>query len=92
MNNPQNDEKRFVFFYLNRNEPEKIRRMVSAHVHYWKTAPVKAYQGGPLGDRTGGMISFFAPSLQEATDIILQDPFILEDLITEKWIKDWHPE
>jgi uncharacterized protein YciI len=45
--------------------------------------------GGPFGDRTGGLISFVAPSLQEATEIILQDPFILEDLIAEKWIKEW---
>jgi uncharacterized protein YciI len=89
MNNTQNNEKRFVYFYFNRNEPEKIRQVVPAHVQYWKTADLKGYSGGPFGDRTGGLISFVAPSLQDATDIILQDPFILEDLIAEKWIKDW---
>jgi len=45
--------------------------------------------GGPFGDRTGGLISFVAPSLQDATEIILQDPFIVENLISEKWIKEW---
>jgi len=81
--------KRFVYFYFNRNEPEKIRQVVPAHVGYWKSANMKGYMGGPFGDRTGGLISFFAPSLQEAMEIILQDSFILEGLIEQKWIKEW---
>jgi len=81
--------KRFVYFYFNRNEPEKIRQVVPAHVGYWKSANVKGYMGGPFGDRTGGLISFVAPSLQDATEIILQDPFIVENLISEKRIKEW---
>lgn len=81
--------KRFVYLYFNRNEPEKIRQVVPAHVEYWKSANVKGYMGGPFGDRTGGLISFVAPSLQDATEIILQDPFIVENLISEKWIKEW---
>lgn len=89
MNLTQNNERRFVYIYFNRNEPEKIRRVVPVHVGYWKSANVKEYTGGPFGDRTGGLISFVAPSLQEATEIILQDPFIVEDLISEKWIKEW---
>ena len=92
MNSTQNSEKRFVYFYFNRNEPEKIRQVVPAHVGYWKTANVKGYMGGPFGDRTGGLITFVAPNLQRATEIILQDPFIVEDLISEKWIKEWVPE
>ena len=92
MNNSQNNERCFVFFYFNRNEPEKIRQVVPAHVGYWKTANLKEYMGGPFGDRTGGLISFVAPNLQEAMEIILQDPFILEDLIEQKWIKEWIPE
>ncbi len=92
MNDIQNNQKRFVYFYFNRNEPEKIRQMVPAHVQYWKTANPKKYLGGPFGDRTGGLISFVAPSFQEAMEIILKDPFILEDLIEQKWIKEWIPE
>ena len=83
------NDKRFVYLYFNRNEPEKIRQVVPAHVGYWKSENVKDYMGGPFGDRTGGLISFVAPSLQEAMEIILQDPFILEDLIEQKWIKEW---
>ena len=89
MDNAQNNDRRFVYFYFNRNEPEKIRQVVPTHVQYWKTVELKGYMGGPFGDQTGGLISFVASSLEDATNIILQDPFILQDLIAEKWIKDW---
>jgi uncharacterized protein YciI len=89
MDNTQNHDKRFIYFYFNRNEPEKIRQVVPAHVQYWKTADLKEYRGGPFSDRTGGLISFVGSSLEEATEIVLQDPFILENLIAEKWIKEW---
>jgi uncharacterized protein YciI len=61
-------------------------------VEYWKTANIQGYMGGPFADRSGGLISFFASSLDEATQIILKDPFILEDLVAEKWIKEWIAE
>lgn len=89
MDNIDNNTRRFIYFYFNRNEPEKIRQVVPAHVEYWETANLKEYQGGPFGDRTGGLIFFTASSFEETTRIIQQDPFILEDLIAEKWIKEW---
>lgn len=92
MDSMQTIKKRFVYFYFNRFEPEKIRQVVPAHVEYWQTASLKDYAGGPFGDRTGGLISFSASSLEEATAIALQDPFIKEDLIDQKWIKEWVPE
>lgn len=89
MDNPQNNIKHFVYFYFNRNEPEKIRQVVPAHVQCWKAANLKGYMGGPFADRTGRLISFVADSLPEATKIVEQDPFVLQDLIAEKWIKEW---
>jgi uncharacterized protein YciI len=89
MDNSQKNNQRCIYFYFNRNEPEKIRQMVPAHVQYWRTANPKEYKGGPFGDRSGGLISFVASSLEEAAAIIQQDPFVLEDLIAEKWIKEW---
>ena len=89
MINAQKNDKRFVYFYFNRNEPEKIRQVVPVHVRYWKMANRKGYMGAPFADRTGGLISFAASNLEEAMKIILQDPFILENLIAEKWIKEW---
>ena len=89
MNEMQNNDRRFVYFYFNRNEPDKIRQLVSAHIQYWKTVNIQGYLGGPFADRTGGLISFVASSLEEAAEIIQQDPFVLEDLIDQKWIKEW---
>jgi uncharacterized protein YciI len=89
MDNTQNSDWRFVYFYFNRNEPQKIRQVVSAHVEYWKTANLQGYMGGPFSDRTGGLISFAASSLEDAAEIIRRDPFVLEDLIEQKWIKEW---
>lgn len=89
MDHSQNNKRRFLYFYFNRNEPEKIRQVVPAHVEFWKEANLKEYMGGPFSDRTGGLISFSASSIEEATKIILQDPFVLENLIAEKWIKEW---
>jgi uncharacterized protein YciI len=45
--------------------------------------------GGPFADRTGGLISFEASSLPEATALIEQDPFVREDLIEQRWLKEW---
>ena len=89
MDSTQKSERRFLYFYFNRNEPDKIRQVVPAHVQYWKNANLQGYTGGPFADRTGGLIIFVAASLEEATGIIMQDPFILEDLIDQKWIKEW---
>ena len=85
----QPNNRRFIYFYFNRNEPEKIREVVPAHVQYWKTADLKSYSGGPFADHSGGLISFAAQSLEDAREIILRDPFIQEDLIEQKWIKEW---
>ncbi len=84
--------RRFVYFYFNRSAPERIRQVVPAHVRYWQTARLTDYQGGPFADRSGGLITFAAQDLQQAMDITLQDPFVVEDLIAEKWIKEWMPE
>jgi uncharacterized protein YciI len=89
MDTPENNHPRFLYFYFNRTEPEKIRQVVPAHVQYWQSKNLEGYMGGPFADRTGGLISFVASSLDEATKIIQLDPFVLEDLIDQKWIKEW---
>jgi uncharacterized protein YciI len=89
MDHSQNNDKHFVYFYINRDEPDRLRQVVPTHVQYWKTANLKDYMGGPFSDRTGGLISFVASSFEKATEIIQQDPFVLEDLIDQKWIKEW---
>jgi hypothetical protein len=39
-----------------------------------------------------GYCPFAALNIEEATKVILQDPFVLEDLIDWKWMKGWLPE
>jgi uncharacterized protein YciI len=81
--------KRFVYFYFNKQEPEKVRQVVTAHVEYWKSARLPGYSGGPFGDRTGGLISFLAQDKSAAEQIANQDPFVLEDCIASSWLKEW---
>jgi uncharacterized protein YciI len=81
--------KKFVYFYFMKNDPDKIRQIVSSHIKFWKEANLKEYIGGPFADRTGGMISFVAENLEEATTIIMKDPFVEEDILINKWIKEW---
>jgi uncharacterized protein YciI len=50
---------------------------------------VNDYIGGPFSDHTGGLILFRASTLEEAIDITLRDPFLTENLITQRWIKEW---
>ena len=89
MKTAQDNQKRFIYFYFNRYEPEKIREVVPEHVQYWKTANLEGYLGGPFGDRTGGAISFHAASTEEALEVVLRDPFVIADLVAEKWVKEW---
>jgi uncharacterized protein YciI len=87
-----NNTRRFIYFYFNRNEPEKILEVVPAHMQYWKTAILNGYLGGPFADHSGGLISFEAQNLEKAREIILRDPFIQADLMEQTWIKEWVPE
>jgi uncharacterized protein YciI len=45
--------------------------------------------GGPFADRSGGLITFEAESIEEATRIITSGPFVTKDLLEDKWIKEW---
>ena len=85
----KNTEKQFVYFYFTKREPARIQSIVPAHVTYWRERNLKGYLGGPFADRSGGLITFETESLEEATSIIMNDPFVLEDLIDYKWIKEW---
>jgi len=81
--------KRFLYFYLMRNTPEAIRQLVPAHVQYWHSRDLRDYIGGPFADRTGGLITFAAASLDHAEQIIIHDPFVSEQLIEQRWVKEW---
>ncbi len=81
--------KRFMFFYFMKKAPEKIKAAVPLHIEYWHKLKLSNYLGGPFGDRSGGMITFEAESIEEATKITDNDPFVIQDLLENKWIKEW---
>ncbi len=82
-------KKQFVFLYFMKREPEKIGKVVPAHVDYWKKCSLEKYSGGPFADKSGGVITFEAENLEEATSIIQNDPFVTKNLLEKKWIKEW---
>jgi hypothetical protein len=69
-----------------------MRLAVPAHIEYWKRACPRGFMGGPFTDRSGGLISFLAGTVEEAVEIIRHDPFIVDNLLQQKWIKEWLPE
>ena len=84
--------KRFVYFYLMKSQPDRIRQTVPLHVEYWKSRHLQHYLGGPFADRTGGLISFDADSLDTAETLSTADPFVLHGLIESRWVKEWLAE
>ncbi len=81
--------KRFVNFYFMKGDPAKIREVAPKHAEYWKSLGLDGYIGGPFADRSGGMITFVADSMEKAENIVMKDPFVRENLIGSKWIKEW---
>ena len=84
--------KRFAYFYLMKQEPEKVQQVVPAHVEYWEKFKSQNYLGGPFADRSGGLITFNTADINDATNIIKNDPFAINNLLESKWIKEWMPE
>ena len=81
--------KKFIYFYFMKKEPEKIGQIVPQHIKYWKDLNINDYMGGPFADRSGGLITFTSDNINEATNIINKDPFIIEELLSDRWMKEW---
>ena len=73
--------KQFLFFYLMKKNVEKIGKVVTSHVDYWKGCNLAGYTGGPFADRSDGLILFETADREEATEIVERDPFIVHNLI-----------
>lgn len=84
--------KKYAFFYLMKNDPEKIRDIVPAHIKYWKDSKPTNYSGGPFADRSGGLILFEAENMEMATEMAMNDPFVVREAIETKWVKEWIQE
>jgi uncharacterized protein len=81
--------KQYTFFFLMKNDPEKIRDIIPAHIKYWKDSNPINYSGGPFSDKSGGLILFEAENIEAATELAMNDPFSVREVIETKWIKEW---
>jgi hypothetical protein len=50
--------------------------MAPEHAAYWRNQELRDYSGGPFEDRSGGLITFSADSLDDAQQLVRDDPFI----------------
>jgi uncharacterized protein YciI len=78
-----------AYFYLMRQEPERIRTVAPHHASYWQGLALRDYRGGPFADRSGGLILFDSDSAQEAEELVSRDPFVHERLVERRWVKEW---
>lgn len=83
---------RFVYFYLMRDEPDRVRAGVPRHVSHWRGLGLAGYLGGPFADRTGGLIVFEAEDTSRAAAAVDSDPFAQDGLLESYWLKQWLPE
>ena len=81
--------RQFAYFYFMKNDPDKIRSVAPLHAAYWKNCRLKEYAGGPFADRSGGLITFQTETIEKAAELMMSDPFVSENLIEQKWIKEW---
>jgi uncharacterized protein YciI len=77
---------RFLYFYLMRDAGDLVREAAPRHAAYWHGLSL----GGPFADRSGGLITFDVPTADEAERLVADDPFVLDDLLTSWWLKEWH--
>lgn len=83
---------RAAYFYLLRDEPERIGEVAPRHAAHWRERALAGYLGGPFADRTGGLVTFEAPTRDEAERLVATDPFVSEGLVDRSWLKEWRPE
>jgi hypothetical protein len=80
---------RFLYFYLMKDVPDRVRAAAPKHAAYWRELGLRDYLGGPFADRSGGLITFQAASDAEAGRLVANDPFLSEGLLERHWVKQW---
>jgi uncharacterized protein YciI len=83
---------RFAYFYVMRNDPDRVRATAPRHASHWQGLRLPGYWGGPFDDRTGGLITFEVETPEQARHAVDTDPFVKRGLLEAYWIKEWSPE
>jgi hypothetical protein len=83
---------RVLYLYWMKDDPDRVGTIAPEHASYWRELGLPEYLGGPFADRSGGLITFEADSLDQAEGIIAADPFVREELLESSVVKEWIPE
>jgi uncharacterized protein YciI len=83
---------RIAYFYLTRDQPDRVRAVAPDRAMHWRDLRVPGYVGGPLGDSSGGLITFEAESPQDDDELVANDPFVRAELLERSWIKEWNTD
>ena len=83
---------RITYLYWMKDDPDRVRTVAPEHAAYWRNLGLPGYVGGPFADRSGGLITFDAGSLEQAAGIIAADPFVQEELLESSVVRQWMPE
>jgi hypothetical protein len=83
---------RFSYVYFMAEDPDRVRVVAPEHARYWRGLDLPNYVGGPFADRSGGLITFEAGSVEEADHLVANDPFTREGLLASRWLNEWHVE
>jgi uncharacterized protein YciI len=83
---------RFAYVYFMRDDPDRVRAAVPAHVSYWQSLRLDNYLGGPFEDKSGGLITFETDDEERAGNAVNSDPFVLSGLLERHWLKRWQLE
>jgi YCII-related domain-containing protein len=82
---------KILYFYLMCPDEQRIRLFAPDHASYWRHLSLPGYVGGPFGDRTGGLITFDAASVDDADRLVAHDPFVKQHLVARSWVRAWAP-
>ncbi|HEX6336738.1 MAG TPA: hypothetical protein VFZ85_07285 [Jiangellaceae bacterium] len=83
---------RFLFFYLMADDTDRVGEVAPRHRTYWHRLALPGYLGGPFADRSGGLITFEAETPSRAEQLVTDDPFLREGIVSGWWLKQWLPE
>lgn len=83
---------RIAYFYWMSDDAGRVGTVAPRHAAYWRELGLRDCMGGPFADRSGGLITFEADSLEQAERTAADDPFAQERLLGSSTVKEWMPE
>ena len=82
---------RFVYVYFMADAPARVGSVAPQHVEHWHRLNLEDYSGGPVADRSGGLITFVVDQRSKAEAAVAGDPFVRQSLLKRYWLKEWEP-